>query len=212
MCPFIHRRRKAQHANATYPPWLNNRNTVHTDRMEPKGEINPANRRTRSSEKSRHMRLKQHFADHTVASRPSRTAKGKSTNTLQARRAESYVHRLLTGRGAGKGRRGKSSGACTWTLRFFRRRALACVAKLAGPLGESMGGRAAAREGGEGGESGRRRRRSTLPAFICFIHPSNYSASRQAHNLSKTSNPELFVLLRFFLQHARYSFLRLQSQ
>lgn len=40
-----------------------------------------------------------------------------------------------------------------WTQRFLRRRALACVAKLAGPLGESMawGGAAGGGAAGEGG-------------------------------------------------------------
>jgi hypothetical protein len=104
----------------------------------------------------------------------------------------------------------KRGSAGTWTQRFLRRRALACVAKLAGPLGESMAWGGAVAGGGRGGRGRRsrggvanreRRRhgphRSTLPAFISIPVRRCLLASRQAVEFvkSKTQKKENFEFM-----------------
>jgi len=105
-------------------------------------ELNPTNYRERSSKGPNPPESSIVSLDYTPQE-PGRQIHEHLVGTTSRRANRLQIFTEERG-GTGKGRReGRRSSAGTWTQRFLRRRAFACVAKLAGPRGESMvwGGR-----------------------------------------------------------------------
>jgi hypothetical protein len=114
-------------------------------------ELNPTNYCKRSSKGQNPPESSIIFLDYTPQEPPARQIHEHLVGTT-SRRAKTSTDSLKRGEQE-KVEGGKRSSAGTWVQRFLRRRAFACVAKLAGPRGESMVWGARRRRGGRGSRS-----------------------------------------------------------